>query len=71
MSLTQEPERSMDDQELMRSIANGQTSELGKLYERHKEKALALAIERDEEAAFILKDSALNLESAVAVSRVM
>lgn len=43
MSVTQEPERSMDDQKLMQSIARGRTGELGLLYEKHKEKSLALA----------------------------
>ena len=43
MPLTEEPERSLDDRELMRSIAKGQTSELGQLYLRHQEKVLALA----------------------------
>ena len=43
MPLTEEPERSLGDQELMRSIAQGKTSELGRLYLRHHEKVLAFA----------------------------
>lgn len=43
MPLTDESERSLDDRELMRSIAKGHNSELGRLYLRHQEKVLALA----------------------------
>ena len=43
MSPTEEKEQVLDDRQLMRSIAQGENSELGLLYMRHKDKVLALA----------------------------
>ena len=43
MSLTDEKDQTLDDCQLMRSIAQGNSSALGLLYIRHKEKVLALA----------------------------
>jgi RNA polymerase sigma-70 factor (ECF subfamily) len=43
MSIDQETEQPLSDQELMSLIAQGKTCELGQLYLRHKEKVIALA----------------------------